>query len=86
MLSWDLPEDVRKTMEMRLRDDLASDPVVKLTRVSFFGENLNVFSFTIPEPPQANETYIFMFHFLYADDEKTLRMIDADWQPPDSSI
>jgi hypothetical protein len=85
--SWNLPPDIRQEMEWRLRDDLGSDPVQKLVRViDLNGEPLNVFSFTIPEPPEPNSTYISAFQILYADDERRLNLVDADYQPPESDI
>jgi len=84
--SWDLPDEIRAQMEQRLRNDLAADPINCLVRVDGLSdEKLNVYSFTIPEPPVPGSTYIFWFHFVYGEDEKSLHLLDADYEGPEST-
>lgn len=87
MSKWEIPDDFRKTVDDRLRHDLATDPANKLVRViGPNGERPNVFAFTVPEPPTPKSTCIFAFHFIYSHDEKSLQMLEYEYQPYDPDI
>ena len=84
--SWELSDGIRKAMRSRLLNDLARDPVANLVRViGFQGETFNLFEFELRE---GTATYIFQFHFVYAQDENYLYMLECDCRrfPDDDDI
>jgi hypothetical protein len=82
MSAWNIPDGVRTLVEDQLRNRLAPDPVNQLFRVEGpDGDPLNIFEFLIPD---GSSTYVFMFHFLYGQDENSLNLIACDYERFDS--
>jgi hypothetical protein len=79
MSAWDLPADIRRLMEERLRDDLATDPLNKLVRCTApWDERLNLFAFTLPGS-EPHIKHMFMFHFVYGEAEQSLDMVECGY-------
>lgn len=78
---WGLAADVRRAMERRLREQMARDPVHYLQRVrNPWGEPLNVFDFTLPDPVDPSAAYLFQISVVYGEDEKTIDVLDVGFQ------
>jgi hypothetical protein len=76
--AWNLPADIQRLMEDKLRNDLAADPPNKLVPcVAPWGERLNLYSFIIPESESLQ--HWFMFHFLYGENEKSLEIVECGY-------
>lgn len=81
MSAWGLPADIVHLVEEKLRNDLAADPAAHLRPcIAPWEERLNLFSFSLPDPADANRKYLFMFHVVYGDDEKTLIVVECGFQ------
>jgi hypothetical protein len=86
MSAWPLPAEVRRAVERRLRDQLAADPVAHLIRsIAPWGEPLNLFAFNVPDPVRPTLLHLFQFHVVYAEDEKSLIVVDVGHQTRDSA-
>jgi hypothetical protein len=81
MSAWDIPTDVRRLMEDRLRSTLASDPTACLKRCfAPWNERLNLYAFNLPDTVSEHIQHIFMFDFVYGEDEKSLHMVHCGYQ------
>lgn len=81
MAEWNLPSDLMKLVEQQLHEELAADPYKHLRSVNAaWGDRLNLFSFTRPDPADARRSYLFMFQFVFSEDETSLIMVDCGLQ------
>jgi hypothetical protein len=76
--AWNLPAAIHRSMEDRLRNDLANDPQnVLIPCVAPWEERLNLYSFIIRESESVQ--HWFMFHFVYGQDEASLEMVERGY-------
>ena len=78
MSAWDIPADIRKSIEHRLKSDLAAAPADDLVPCfALWGERLDLFTFSVADVNRANVKYTFMFHVAYFQDENYLDIVEC---------
>ena len=81
MAVWPISNDIRTAALQHLRETVAADPVSYLRPVVMpWGERLNLFSFRMPDAMMPGAFHVFMFHFVYSDDETALIMMQCGYQ------
>ena len=75
---WGLSAAFLRRVWRKLNRDLAKDPAEKLRAVTApWGERLNMYAFTMPDPRKRAVTHTFMFHFKYTPDETALIVVEC---------
>ncbi len=81
MAAWDIPADIRSSMENCLRDSFAAHPSPTLRKCyAPWGDLLNLFTFILPDPNNSNQSHQFVFHLIYGQDEQSLVVVECGYQ------
>ena len=75
---WQLSAELLTRIDDQLQSRLSPDPSNHLVRVKDIdGSVMYLFSFSEPEPANADQTHLFQFRFIYGPGETALIIIDC---------